>query len=488
MGKCRLCNPLFSGKMRGSARREPRFFPFFDDSLRAAVHNLRVPRSCIAAFSVPQGITRMLPEFQSDSVSQRCLVQDALRLADVEEKHRRVRALLKSTDSEALLLQDPSSLAWMSGGADLSRSNAEGCQTSVFVTDDARLFATNAIDATQLFERDAFGLGFQLKHREWFQPHSALVSDLCRGRRVLSDSGFEGTRLATRQIAQIRLPLTELETDRLRRLAQVLVHAVEVTCGHVRRGVTEAAIAGELSHRLYRRTVTPLRIQVAADGRNERYRHWTFGEDPVEHFASVACVARRWGLHVAVHRTVCCGTIPQSLRESHQKAVLMHATGMFFSANGQPLNAIWPRVQRIYEKFGMPSEWQLSDQADVLGYRFPEHQLTPSSEYLLTAPVPIYWHPSVAAAMPGDTILVTEKGMEPLTLSSAWPELIVQVRGNPVRCPGILVIPDKDVERQADRGEIAEFSHLDFPDEDGGSSRLDSVWEMPLEVGRTVRF
>jgi hypothetical protein len=185
---------------------------------------------------------------------------------------------------------------------------------------------------------------------------------------------------------------------------------------------------------------------------------------------------------------VCCGTIPQSLREAHQKAVLMHATGMFFSSHGWQLSAIWPRVQRIYEKFGMPSEWQLSDQADVLGYRFPEHQLTPSSEFLLNAPVPMYWHPSVAAAMPGDTILVTEKGMEPLTLSSAWPELIVQVRGNPVRCPGILVIPDKDVKPQEDREETAEFSHLDFPDEDGSSSRLDSVWEMPLEVGRTVRF
>jgi len=430
----------------------------------------------------------MLPEFQDDSGSQRYLVQDAVRLADIEEKHRRVRALLKSADSEALLLQDPSSLSWITAGADLSRSNADGCQTSVFVTEDARLFATNAVDATQLFERDAFGLGFQLKQREWFQPHSALISDLCRGRRVLSDSGFEGTRLAARQILQIRLPLTELETDRLRRLARVLVHAVEVTCGHVRRGVTEAAIAGELSHRLYRRTVLPLRIQVAADGRNQRYRHWAFGEDPVEHFVTVACVARRWGLHVAVHRTVSCGTIPQSLREAHQKAVLMHATGMFFSANGQQLNTIWPRVQRIYEKFGMPSEWQLCDQADVLGYRFPEHQLTPSSEFLLQAPVPIYWHPSVAAAMPGDTILVTEKGIEPLTLSAAWPELMVQVRGNPVRCPGILVIPDSDVQQQADREEVGEFSHLDLPDDDVDGSRLDSIWEMPLEIGRTIRI
>lgn len=107
-----------------------------------------------------------------DARRPRCLVLDKQRLADVDEKHARVRSLLTASGADALLLQDPANIAWFTAGADPARCMAEGCQTSLFVTDDARLFATNAVDSAQLFEREAFGLGFQLKQREWFQPHS----------------------------------------------------------------------------------------------------------------------------------------------------------------------------------------------------------------------------------------------------------------------------------------------------------------------------
>lgn len=174
--------------------------------------------------------------------------------------------------------------------------------------------------------------------------------------------------------------------DRIRRLSRVLVHAVEISAGHIRPGVSEASVAGELSHRLIRRTVTPVRIQVCADGRNIRYRHWAYSEDPIESYATVSCVAKRWGLHVAVSRTVCLNQVPEELWSAHQKAVLIHATGMYFSRTGRKLKEIWPKVRRIYDKFGMPTEWQLADQAEVIGYRAMEHQLTPDSDYELQAP------------------------------------------------------------------------------------------------------
>ena len=44
---------------------------------------------------------------QSDeAVRRRCLVLDKQRLADVDEKHARVRALLTATGADALLLWD----------------------------------------------------------------------------------------------------------------------------------------------------------------------------------------------------------------------------------------------------------------------------------------------------------------------------------------------------------------------------------------------
>jgi Xaa-Pro dipeptidase len=430
--------------------------------------------------------------------SRRYLVQDPRRLADVEEKHTRIREFLAANEADAVLLQDPANIAWFTAGADIGRCSSDSCLTSVFVTEEARLFATNAVDSAQLFEREAFGLGFQLKQREWFQPHSALVEDLCRGRKVVSDSGIEGTRGVGKALNPLRLPLTDLDVDRLRKLSRVVLHAVEVTAGRIRRGMTESAVAGEISHRLLRRTVTPVRIQVCADGRNARFRHWTFGEDPIESFATVTCIARRWGLHVALSRTVCLDKVPADLWAAHQKAVMIHATGMYFSQHAESLKNIWPRVQRIYEKNGLSSEWQLSDQADVSGYRPSEHQLSPSSDFTLHAPCSVYWHPSVAAAMTGDTILVLPNGCEILTRSEAWPELRVQVKGHDIPCPGLLLIREKSTTEPAMNDQptpdetktptpVADSSNDVFGLEDEPeASRVDSTWELDLHDDASV--
>ena len=418
----------------------------------------------------------------------RLLVQDTQRLADVEHKHARIRELLRAASADAVLLQDPANLAWITAGADLSRNTPDGCQTSVFLTEDARVFATNAVDSAQLFERDAFGLGFQLKQREWFQPHAALLEDLCRGRRVLCDSPLPGSRAAARPLQMLRLTLTNLELQRLKQLCRVLVHAVEVTCGQLQPGVTEAAVAGELSHRLIRRTVTPVRIQVCADGRNQRYRRWSFGEDQVAQYVSVSCTARRWGLHAAVSRTVCFDAPPAELAAAHQKAALVHATATHFSRAGETPASVWPRVRRIYEKFGIADEWMLADQADLLGYRPSEHQFTPTSELLLQPGMAVFCHPTVQSAMPGDTLAIGSANAEILSKSTVWPELRIQVRGCELACPAIL-----SIERQSQATLTIQSSAepdlavLQFPANQPEPARLESVWELDPAIVRMLR-
>ncbi len=71
----------------------------------------------------------------ADSSRRRCLVQDQRRVADVEEKHQRVREFLASVGADALVLQDSANIAWFTAGADLARSTADSCQTSVFITE-----------------------------------------------------------------------------------------------------------------------------------------------------------------------------------------------------------------------------------------------------------------------------------------------------------------------------------------------------------------
>ncbi|MCA9059406.1 MAG: M24 family metallopeptidase [Planctomycetaceae bacterium] len=422
---------------------------------------------------------------------RRHLVLDERRLNDVELKHDRVRVLLQESGADALLLQDPVNIAWFTAGADPSRFGVESCQTSVFITEDARLFATNSVDSALLFEREAFGLGFQLKQREWFQPHRELVDDLCRGRRVLSDSDHAPKRQAARLLADLRLPLTPLEVDRLRRLSRVVTHAVEVSAANARPGMTEAAIAGEIAHRLVKRTVNPVRIQVAADGRLARFRHWAFGEEPVERFATISCIARRWGLHAAVTRTVCLGHVPDELWQAYQKLALVHGTALYFTRNTLMLQDVWKRVQRIYEKFGLPCEWLQSDQADVIGYRASEHRLTPDSSCALQEGVPVFWHPSVGEAATGDTLLVTARGPELLTRSARWPEMSVLVKGHGIPVPGLLRVRTSESSSEpkfkaVPAGTSASLFDATGIADDDHDDRMDSIWELDLTSERSI--
>ncbi|MDG1897465.1 MAG: M24 family metallopeptidase [Fuerstiella sp.] len=433
----------------------------------------------------------MSSDFGEDKRPKRLLLQDAARLQDVEVKHDRVRQLLNSTGSDALLLQNPENIAWFTAGADLLRCTSGSCTTSLFVTSDARLFATNSIDSAQIFEREAFGLGFQLKQREWFQPHHELVRDLCRGRNVVCDESISNATFDADVVRSMRLPLTELEVARMRLLSRIAVHAVEATGHNLRPGATEAEVAGEISHRLLKRTVAAVRIQVCADGRNERYRHWTFGEQPIENFAVLSCVARRWGLHVGVTRTVCLETVPEDLWKVFQRVLLVHATGVFFSRHGQTLGDVWTKVHRIYEKFGMGNEWQLSDQADVIGYSLSECQLTPDSDYRLQAPAAVFWHSSVGPALVGDTVLVHESSNEQLTMSSSWPQVPVQVKGREVLCPGILRVRMASVQCDSSaKTEAATASLFDCPEPPQQESpvQVESVWELELPAVSSGRI
>ena len=419
----------------------------------------------------------------------RVLNADARRSVDVQVKHARVRRLLNASGFDSLLLQQPTNIAWFAAGADVTRGASCEASSAVFVTPEARVVLTNNVDSQQLFERELYGLGFQLKERAWFDDHRILLNDLCRGRKVASDTGIGRTRNISRRLTKLRLPLTGLECERMQRLGKVVTHAVEATAMHVERGKTEADVAGEIAHRLIKRTVFPERIAVCADGRSERFRHWKFGSDPINGYAVLSCVARRWGLCVGAARTVCLGSVPADLKEAHRAAALMHATGLFFTQPDETLRDVWQRVARIYEKFGRTHEWHLADQAEVCGYENCELAVTPRSDFRLREGLAVHWHPSVEMARCGDTILLTSDGAEVLTASRRWPSVSVRVRGHIVECPDVLALPQTSQSPRSDISsdtaqQLAMMRDSILSGPDSAAESMDSVWEMDELVRR----
>ncbi|WLD10340.1 M24 family metallopeptidase [Planctellipticum variicoloris] len=365
---------------------------------------------------------------------------DLDRLAEVNRRHQLVSEFLVREGYAGLALQQPCNLAWLTAGADLSRGTSGETTAALFITPDARVVVCGNADTAELFEHHVPGLGFQLKERPWTEPRQVMLGDLCRGRKIASDAPLPGTTDIGLRMLGLRTPLSEYEHAQLREAGRRVAHAVEATARAIVRGRTEAETAGELSHRLLKHEVHPFRMQILADGRAIRFRHWTWSDSPIQKFCTVAAVGRFRGLNVGAARTISLGEPPEQLLAAFQKAAMVHATGLFFSQVEWEFFEIWNRIRRIYEKSGADEEWRLADQASLCEYQYGAVPLTPNSEFRLPAGVPLHWHPSVGPIACGDTLLTTPKGAEVLTRAIDWPHLSISVKGTAVPVPAVLVL------------------------------------------------
>lgn len=360
------------------------------------------------------------------------------RYDEVERKHKLLAEYLHLKNLDGLLLESPENFAWLTSGGDNTRRGTTETTAALFISRDARVVLCNAIHSGQLFDREIPGLGFQVKERPWTEPRHVLLTDLCRGRNVASDSGVLGTTNLALELADFRRSVTPFETAKLRALGRAVAHAVEATARHLPRGMSEAEVAGELAHRLMKHEITPARIQVMADGQGARYRHWGYGPDKIERHCVISAVGRQFGLHAGCTRTVCFGPPPPEMADTHQVACLLQATGIFFSNTGWEVAETWKRVQRIYEKLGVADEWRLADQAEAMGYDLSGMPITPDQTQQFSEGQVIHWHPSVRFATTGDTILIQGDQSELLTPQEHWPILKVQIKGVTLNRPAIL--------------------------------------------------
>lgn len=364
---------------------------------------------------------------------------DFERYEDVDRKQQRIAEFLRHKQYDGVLLLKPANFAWFTSGAEAPRLGGDTSAAALFITPDARVVVANNVDAPQLFDKHLGGLGFQLKQRPWHEDRRVLFSDLCRGRKVASDTGTDDTVNEARSIAALRLPLEPVECRRMRQLGAYVAHAVEATARHVEIGQSEAEIAGQLAHRLVKHEVQPLWSRTIADGRAQTYRHWTAGDWKLHRWCTIAAVGSRWGLCCACTRTVVLGSPPLDLMAAYQQAAMLAATGMFFSTAGSTLANVWQKVRRIYEKVGHSHEWEHSDQAEVIAYKPREVQLVPTCDFELKPGTPIHWHPSIGPIQMGDTLLVRESSNELLTTAVDWPMLGLTVKGHAIQLPDLLV-------------------------------------------------
>ena len=132
---------------------------------------------------------------------------DPERAKDIDRKHQNLTEFIREHSYDGLLLTRPENFSWFTTGGDASRGSWSDLTSGLFITPEARVLLSRNTDATQIFDRDIPGLGFQLKERLWQEDRAVLMSDLCRGRNVACDQPFERCEDVSLHVGGLRTPL-----------------------------------------------------------------------------------------------------------------------------------------------------------------------------------------------------------------------------------------------------------------------------------------
>lgn len=342
-------------------------------------------------------------------------------------RHQQILQFLKDRNFDGLLLTQPANIAWYTGGAEPPRGLFGQSTAALLLTAESATLLIRRSDSEVMLGTDTAVQGLQLRTCDWPECSQDLWKDWSPSKRVASDHPSDVGEDVSSEIGSMRLPLSSLEIETLRKLGIRVARAIEKAAREFQRGDTEAQIAGDVASRLVRHEVVPVRIQVWGDGRGQACPNWTFRRDAVEHFCTISVIGRRQGLHVAVSRTVSFGTPAKELRWTHSDMLLAHATAMQAMRDQTLASDVLARVGNACEKLGFAPEWPTNLPGCVTGYEPCEAPIAPQSSLRLRTGMPLIWQSSLGPARAVDTLLVRKADSKVVTQTGEWPQVSMTI-------------------------------------------------------------
>jgi len=228
------------------------------------------------------------------------------RYQQVENRQTALEAVLKELRYEGVLLLDPENFCWFTAGGDAREQGA--CEiplAGLYVTSGKRVALCYDEIAAALFSEEIGSLGFQLKQRPTRASLEELFDEVCRGRRVCSDTGFGRTRSIGPRIDALRQQPSSFLERTTQELASTTTLCTEQAIGEFAHRGTTGQLAGLISRCLTTRGVRPVQVEVVADDDLARGLSRSALNSRIKKRVSVRVIARRAGVHFVLLRSLC---------------------------------------------------------------------------------------------------------------------------------------------------------------------------------------
>lgn len=336
-------------------------------------------------------------------------------------KRERVQAILTARGVDGLVLTSHGAIAWY----------LDGIRSHVGLAGDPVLavLVANGVDTVVVYANERARLEVEelpsdvLVHAvAWHEPLStawATVPGLLREVDVAAELRAARASLLPAELARFR----QLSADAACVLTDVL--------GAVAPQQSERAVLARVAGQLVERGIDPL-VLLAAGRARRGYRHPLPTDAPLGNRAMVVVCGRRHGLITNVTRWVRFGA--ESHGEAGATAGILEVEARYFAATrpGALVSDALAAGSAAYATNGFDAdEWRNHHQGGPAGYNGRDPRATLGLPDRVAAGGAFTWNPSALGAKVEDTVLVTDVGLEVLTVDPRWPTVRVHGRDRP---------------------------------------------------------
>ncbi len=337
--------------------------------------------------------------------------------ADRQVKRERVLAVLDQATADAVLLTSATALNWYLDGARTHVSLAADPVIAVRVGRDGDEVLITDNETPRLVAEE-LPPGMTVRERPWYAPLPEVDA--------VQESAL------TDQLRQARSPLLSGETDRFRRLGRDAAVVLTDALHAAGPSWSERQLAGAVAHGLVAGGMEPLVVLVGGESRTA-IPHPLPTDAPVGNRALVVVCARRHGLIANLSRLVAFGPLSPAERQAMSSILRVEQAAFDATVPGATLGNAVAAIGEAYaaEGFGV-DHWRGHHQGGVAGYAGRDPRALPDSDELIRIGQAFAWNPWAPGAKVEDTVLLTDRGLEVLTVDPRWPTVEVGGIARPV--------------------------------------------------------
>ncbi|MEP7074178.1 MAG: M24 family metallopeptidase [Acidobacteriota bacterium] len=368
--------------------------------------------------------------------------------SELDEKTQRITAMLSRERLDAVLLNSQHNFAWLSGGGcngvDLSREN--GIATLLITRKGKRFVLASMIEIDRMLSEEVSASDFDRVDYSWQDEKTGALLEKVRsvlmpGALIASDVPLgNGVHSIENKIAECRYALTVNEIERFRDLGRDAGQSLRAVIDKLEPGETELQIAEKMRHELGKKDIASVVTLVAADERIRAFRHPIPTANRWQKTLLIVTCAKRHGLIASLSRVICVGRVPDELNARTEAAAYVY-TKMLEATRPRLTGAdVYRTAASAYAERGFADEIERHHQGGAAGYRTRDWVAHPASEDIVTANQAFAWNPSITGTKVEETCIVTERGIEIITASPDFPQILNVVNGREYLSPGILTI------------------------------------------------